>query len=91
MMPSFNLDDFTWYAEPAQRDVIEVESSWVSDEIPVGFRIISTTSKEPSGSGSAVTHILYGDGLATVSVFIAEKNFKAFPTCRIKIKRTNIL
>jgi sigma-E factor negative regulatory protein RseB len=74
MMSSFNLDDFTWYAEPAQRDVIEVESNWVSDEIPVGFRIVSTTSEDLPDSGSAVTHILYSDGLATVSIFIADKS-----------------
>lgn len=73
LMPSFSLDDFTWYAEPPKREVIEVESSWVSDDLPAGFRIVSTTSEKFSDSGSSVTHIMYSDGLASVSVFIADE------------------
>jgi sigma-E factor negative regulatory protein RseB len=73
MVSSFNLDDFTWYAEPAQRDVIDVDSNWASDEIPAGFRVVSTTREQLSDSDSVVTHIMYSDGLATVSVFIADR------------------
>lgn len=78
LMPSFSLDDFTWYAEPARVEVVEVDSEWVSDDIPPGFRILSTTSEMLPGADAPVTHIMYSDGLATVSVFIAEKQDKKF-------------
>ena len=70
---SFNLDDYTWYAEPARPEVVEVESDWISDEIPAGFRLLSTTQEIMEDTDFPVMHIMYGDGLATVSVFIATK------------------
>lgn len=73
LLPSFSLAEFTWYAEPSQPQRVTVESEWNSEEIPAGYRLLSTT-REILGDGEApVTHIMYGDGLATVSVFIAEK------------------
>ena len=70
---SFDLDDYTWYAEPARPDAVEVESDWISDEIPAGFRLLSTTQEIMQDTDFPVTHIMYGDGLATVSVFVAAK------------------
>lgn len=70
---SFNLDDYTWYAEPARPEIVDVESDWMSDEIPVGFRLLSTTQEIMENADSPITHIMYSDGLATVSVFIAAK------------------
>jgi len=70
---SFNLDDYTWYAEPARPEVVDVESDWISDEIPAGFRLLSTTQEIMQDTDFPVTHIMYGDGLATVSVFVAAK------------------
>lgn len=71
---SFNLDDYTWYAEPMRPKVVDVESDWISDAIPVGFRLLSTTQEILEDADSPVTHIMYSDGLATVSVFIAAKS-----------------
>lgn len=73
LMSSFNLDDYTWYAEPVRPEIIDAESDWSSDEIPAGFRLLSTTHEIMEDADSPVTHIMYSDGLATVSVFIAEK------------------
>ncbi|MDH4106694.1 MAG: MucB/RseB C-terminal domain-containing protein [Gammaproteobacteria bacterium] len=71
LQPSMNLDDFTWYTEPARPEIEEVESEWVCDDLPAGFRLLSETRETLPGSETPVTHIMYGDGLATVSVFIA--------------------
>ncbi len=73
LMPSFSLDEFTWYAEPGQPPPVAIESEWMSAEIPAGFRLMSTTRQVLDDAEASVTHIMYGDGLATVSVFIAEK------------------
>ena len=73
LMSSISLDDYTWYTEPLEPEVLDAESEWVSDGIPVGFRLLSTTSQIIGDAESSVTHIMYSDGLATVSVFIAAK------------------
>ncbi len=70
--PSFDLENFTWYSEPQQAQAREVETDWVCDDLPPGFRVMSTRDERLAGNDEPVTHIVYGDGLATVSVFIAE-------------------
>jgi sigma-E factor negative regulatory protein RseB len=71
LQPSMSLDDYTWYTEPSRPEIEEVESDWVCDDLPPGFRLLSETRETLPGSEAPVTHIMYGDGLATVSVFIA--------------------
>jgi sigma-E factor negative regulatory protein RseB len=70
--PSINLDNFVWYTDPVRAETAEVETNWVCDDLPPGFRVISTRHEQLPGADAPVTHIVYGDGLATVSVFIAE-------------------
>lgn len=73
LTPSSSLDSFTWYTEPQRAKAAEIETDWICDDLPAGFRVISTRTEELPGATAPVTHIVYGDGLATVSVFIAEK------------------
>ena len=70
--PSISLEGFTWYKEPSHEvQSVAVESDWVTDNLPVGFRAISTQDERLPGSGlPATTHIVYSDGVANVSVFI---------------------
>lgn len=70
--PSRDLDNFTWYTEPQDLEGREVETDWACDDLPAGFQVISTRHERLPGADEPVTHIVYGDGLATVSVFIAE-------------------
>ena len=79
LKPSFDLDGFTWYPEPIASNAVPVESEWVSDDLPPGFRVTSSTAETLPGSQTPVTHILFSDGLANVSVFIAEKGEEAAP------------
>jgi sigma-E factor negative regulatory protein RseB len=71
LSPSFNLDSFTWHSGTAKRVGVEVETDWVSDDLPAGFRVVSTKTEQLAGTEDPVIHILYSDGLATVSVFVA--------------------
>jgi sigma-E factor negative regulatory protein RseB len=71
---SFSLDDFTWYSEPARSPPVPVQSDWVSDDLPAGFDVVSATSEELPGAEAPVTHIVYSDGLAAVSVFVGRKS-----------------
>lgn len=76
---SFSLAGYTWYSEPARSEVVDVESQWISDELPAGFRLLSTTNEMMANSDVPVVHIVFSDGLATVSVFIATNQDGAVP------------
>lgn len=69
--PSFDIESFTWYDRPRRNVTPLVDSDWYSDELPIGFRLVSAQTEILPGSDDAVTHIMYSDGLASVSVFIA--------------------
>lgn len=74
LAPSISLDSFTWYTNPRshKQHTKEIQTEWVSDDLPAGFKAESTRQETLDGSKRAVTHIVYGDGMATVSVFISE-------------------
>lgn len=72
LAPSLNLDSFTWYSQPVRIEATEIDTDWLCEDLPSGFRPISTQHEKLPGSDVPVTHIVYSDGLATVSVFIAE-------------------
>ncbi|GMR17338.1 MAG: MucB/RseB C-terminal domain-containing protein [Gammaproteobacteria bacterium] len=74
LRPSFDLDTFTWYAQPARGQSVAIETEWVADDLPPGFRVISVNSEDLPGAETPATHIVYSDGLATVSVFVGETN-----------------
>ena len=76
LAPSYSTDNWKWYSEPRRKAKREVETDWVGDDIPAGFRVMSTKQELLPGSDDPVTHILYSDGLASVSVFIAAGNEK---------------
>ena len=71
LLPSFSIENFTWLTQTAGHSATEIETSWTSDELPAGFRAVATHEELMQGSDEMVTHILYSDGLANVSVFIA--------------------
>ena len=80
LSPSFDLENFTWYAQPAKREWVAVETDWEAHDLPAGFHVISTTTENLPGSQNSATHIVYSDGLATISVFVTENRDKAIAT-----------
>lgn len=77
--PSYSTENFTWLKQPSGHQGNVVETSWVSDELPIGFRAVSTHEETIEGSDEVVTHILFSDGLANVSVFIAANSGQLAP------------
>jgi sigma-E factor negative regulatory protein RseB len=53
-----------------------VDTEWGSDDLPPGFQAISSKKEQKDGAAETVTHIVYSDGLASVSVFVAENSDK---------------
>ena len=75
--PSFDLENYAWYAQPAKRESVAIETDWVADDLPPGFNVVSTMTERLTGAEAPTTHIVYSDGLATVSVFISKTGNKA--------------
>ena len=69
--PTVNLNGFTWYRTPARNQTVVIDTEdWECEDLPAGFRAISSKTEMASGDGSDTTHIVYSDGIANVSVFI---------------------
>ncbi|MDJ0700961.1 MAG: MucB/RseB C-terminal domain-containing protein [Woeseiaceae bacterium] len=72
LAPSYSIDTFTWIQEPAKsRTRQPLESEWRSDNLPSGFKPVSAHAEEMPGNDGLVTHVLFSDGIASVSVFVA--------------------
>ena len=73
---SYSTDQFTWFTESAGHLTTDIDTRWSSDQLPDGFRAVSTHEEKMQGSDEMMTHILFSDGLANVSVFIAANSGK---------------
>ena len=74
LAPSYSTENFRWFNRSARHVDRAVDSSWDCERLPQGFRAISSHAETMEGSDELVTHIMYSDGLASVSVFIATAN-----------------
>ena len=71
LAPSYSTENFRWLTQPTRHVSHKLETSWASSDMPQGFRPVSTHGEILPGNDAVVTHILFSDGLANVSVFIA--------------------
>ena len=88
LAPSLALDGFTWYTDRVTPEAVPVEAEWECGDLPAGFRLVSAEAEKLPSKKALVTHIVYADGLATVSVFIA-KNGSAGPERHSRIGATS--
>lgn len=70
LAPSYSTENYRWLTQPSRHVSHELETMWASGELPQGFRAVDVHGEKMSGSEAPVTHIVYSDGLANVSVFI---------------------
>ncbi len=67
-----DASDFTWYYE--RDDAPDSQQAptdiWQAADLPPGFRLEATNREYLPDSDSPTQHIVYSDGLATVSVFV---------------------
>lgn len=54
----------------AELPALAAEISWRANQVPGGFRLSIATQSPMAGSDAPVDHLVYSDGIATVSVFI---------------------
>ncbi|MGI9200593.1 MAG: MucB/RseB C-terminal domain-containing protein [Woeseiaceae bacterium] len=68
--PSIDIENFRWFLQPKTIRKTEMESGWVSEELPPGFQITASHFEQSEGEDEAIIHMMISDGLANVSVFI---------------------
>jgi sigma-E factor negative regulatory protein RseB len=69
LRPGMSGEGFTWYTSPGP-DATPRDSTWSVGWLPAGFAM-SDRATDPAGAGRMpVEHLVYTDGLASVSVFI---------------------
>ncbi|HEU4707758.1 MAG TPA: MucB/RseB C-terminal domain-containing protein [Methylophilaceae bacterium] len=82
LLDTHNMDWFQPTVDPAKRYVMEEEETVASvdtsdlsiDPIPAGFHKIDQVQRMVPGKPVPVTHLIFSDGLASVSLFIERLN-----------------
>ena len=73
LAPSYSTENFRWLTQPSRHVRHDLDTPWVSSDLPQGFRAVDVHGETMNGSDVPVTHIVYSDGVANVSVFVAPK------------------
>jgi sigma-E factor negative regulatory protein RseB len=71
--PSLNTDGYTWVRHgglPKQSSSPVSPVSWVATKLPAGFMLTANTLEYMAHSEEPRIHLVYSDGLASVSVFV---------------------
>jgi sigma-E factor negative regulatory protein RseB len=63
-------DGYTEVGSTEPRDEIIPGVPWRVGSLPEGFELTAATQKTMAGTSNTVSHLVYSDGLATVSVFV---------------------
>ena len=71
LAPSIDISSFRWVDQPPRHIGDAIDTKWRSADLPRGFRAVATHGEMMPGGTDVTTHIVYSDGLANVSVFIA--------------------
>jgi len=62
---------------PPESSQLAADIPWRAAKVPGGFRLSVATQSQIAGSEYPVEHLVYSDGLATVSVFIEDPKTKS--------------
>ena len=74
--PQTDTAGFTWLRSPVENPQVEHSVPWRASSLPGGFKLSVATQSTIGGSRYPVDHLVYSDGLATVSVFIEDPKSK---------------
>src|SRR5690606_31696749 len=80
LKPSITGEGFRWIRQDAQPQMAAAQArGWGVIRLPAGFRLTAWRIQFIAGSSGPVQHLVYSDGLASVSVFIEPRNPQAEP------------
>ena len=78
--PSWPVAPGDWQVlEGATGDVVRQATGWVVTRVPAGFEKIMEGFRKLRGRGERVAHLVFSDGLVSVSVFIEPKGAPSAP------------
>ncbi|MGD8977721.1 MAG: MucB/RseB C-terminal domain-containing protein [Gammaproteobacteria bacterium] len=72
--PTIATEDFTWYVQK-ESNPAPVNTSgggWRAADLPPGFELTTSTVEMMAGAEHPTRHLVYSDGIASVSVFIEQ-------------------
>ncbi|MEO7387150.1 MAG: MucB/RseB C-terminal domain-containing protein [Gammaproteobacteria bacterium] len=73
VQPSVTMDSYTWQRSPPAApaaDAPGAPAAWRVESLPPGFSFRAVRSQRSGGSAAPLEHLVYSDGVASVSVFI---------------------
>ena len=80
LKPSISAEGFRWVRQDAQQpQLAAAQAGWGAIRLPAGFRLTAWRVQFIAGSSVPVQHLVYSDGLASVSVFIEPADPRAQP------------
>lgn len=76
--PTIPADGFTWYVqdERKQSDERRGQSGWTAGRLPPGFDLRASSLQTMAGADWPTDHLVYSDGIASVSVFVEHAGVK---------------
>ena len=79
-VPQVATAGFQWLRDDGAPAVIAATPGvWTGAELPPGFHLAAQTSQMMPGVPEPVTHLVYTDGMATVSVFVQTETIRNAP------------
>lgn len=75
--PGFPTDRLRWYRSapvPAMAAARAAVSAWSVAQLPPGFRLTQSARQNLPGANGPVEHLVFSDGIASVSVFIGSRS-----------------
>jgi len=73
LLPAVIARDYRWLRHAAPTSVTDSQmpaGNWGAAGLPPGFHLTANSTQILAGAGKAVTHLVFSDGLASVSVFV---------------------
>jgi sigma-E factor negative regulatory protein RseB len=64
------VDGFTWYKQDRNPATERPATDWIAEDAPPGFRLTESRMRTLPGAEHALVHMVFSDGLASVSVFV---------------------
>ncbi|MFO7275650.1 MAG: MucB/RseB C-terminal domain-containing protein [Pseudomonadota bacterium] len=72
--PEVSTEGFRWLRNETGKDLISTPMLWSALKLPPGFRMSARSSQMMPGSSDPVEHLVFTDGLASVSVFVERRS-----------------
>ena len=75
LAPTVHTDGMRWVRQGASADITSAAlAAYRASQLPPGFRLTVQGAQTLGGASAPASHLVYSDGLATVSVFVEEQS-----------------